>query len=468
MKQYDLVVIGAGSGGLVAAEFSAKLGAHVLLVESKNELGGECLHSGCVPSKALIHQARLHWIQSHGNPTEVNFAKVKQSVVGSIDHIQQSHDNDAYYEKFGIDVLHGKATFSSKHTISVGETRIQARRFIIATGSSAAIPNVEGLKDADFLTNESVFELDTLPDSLIIIGGGPIGCELGQAFGMLGSKVTILQSADRVLPRESPSVSATLAASLSSMQISVVTDVKIQSIYTAGGSISVSYSAGGAEQSLSGSQLLIATGRKAVVPDGIETAGIKVNDHGIVVNDRMQTSNKHIYAVGDCNGGMQFTHAAAEQASIAVQNALLGLRRKFDPARVSWTTFTTPEISRLGKTHQELEKESIAHTVHTLAFKDIDKAVAERESGNIEILLDSKYKILGANVVGANSAEILSQLITIRELSVPFTELARPIQTYPTYALGLQQMASDLKLSSLQTGIRSKFVKMLIKLRLGA
>ncbi|MGH7195840.1 MAG: dihydrolipoyl dehydrogenase family protein [Candidatus Saccharimonadales bacterium] len=458
---YQLIVIGAGSGGLVAAELAAKLGARVALVEAENGLGGECLNSGCVPSKALIFAAREVWragqLQKFGlsNNAKPDFGLVRRHLKSSIATIREGHDNDNYYQKLGVDVYHGTAEFLGHKTIRAGGKTLRGRRFIIATGSAPAIPDIPGLKGGEFLTNESIFEIDNLPASLAVIGGGPIGCELGQAFAMLGSKVTILQGGDRLLERDEPEAAQILSASLRAMGVTIELNARIEKINYGAGSLSLKLK----DHTIKADKLLVAAGRRARMPGGLELAGIKTNDRGIIVNARWQTNQRHIYAIGDCNGGPKFTHAAANQATLAVQHALLHKAKKFKAAKIPWTTFTTPEIAHFGQTKAQLDKRQTNYQTIRADYKNIDKAITESESGFIEILLGNSQKILAASVVGHNAGEILAQIMAAKS----WTNLNHQIQAYPTYASGLQQMAAEANLQNFLSGTVGALARRYIK-----
>ena len=457
-NKFDVIVIGAGSGGLTAAELGAKLGARVMMVEANPNLGGECLNAGCVPSKALIHAARVFWEAGHSQhigvtaaPT-LDYAAVQNHVRSAITSIEQSHDNDEYYESRGVTVVHGKANFTGPRTISVNDESYSAKKIIIATGSGPLVPDIPGLQDGPYLTNESIFDTDTLPASLTVIGGGPIGCELGQAFAMLGCKVTIVQTTDRLLPRDEAEPAAALLSSMKAMGVSVELNAAIESVTYSDSGSHILLKGGGVIQS---EALLVATGRQARVPEGLEAAGINMGQRGITVDSTMRTSNKRIFAIGDCNGGLQFTHAAGEQAGVAIQNALFGTHKKFDPLLVPWTTFTTPEIAHFGPIKSELDAKSKTYQVLRLNYNAIDKAVAETQDGYIEIVTGEKQAILAATIVGTNAAEILARIVTSPSIS----SLATGVQAYPTYAIGVRQLAVDANLDSLLESFTGKLLK---------
>jgi pyruvate/2-oxoglutarate dehydrogenase complex dihydrolipoamide dehydrogenase (E3) component len=461
---YGLIVIGAGSGGLVAAETAAKLGAHVALIESQSSLGGECLHSGCVPSKALIHAARVAWQAGHAQALGVNafpvinFDLVRHHMQRAITTIEDNHDNDGYYERLGVDVIHGAAAFTGRNTIEVGGRMLTAKRFIIATGSRPAVPDSPGLADGPYLTNESVFQLDTLPKSLVVVGGGPIGCELGQAFAMLGTKVTIIQSGDRLLPRDEVAAATQLQAAFEAMGVDIIFGATIQNTTYDDNGVSLSLMNG---TTIRAEKLLVAAGRQANIPDNLELADIASTKRGITVDKTMRTTNKHVYAVGDCNGGPQFTHAAGEQAATAVQNALFGTHKSFETASLPWTTFTTPEIAHFGPLKSELDDKKVTYKAHLLDYGDIDKAIAEAEAGYIEVITDNKQRILAATVVGVTAAEILARIVTTPTLK----QLSSGIQAYPTYSLGVRQLALQVTLDTLLSGRPGTLAKRWIRTR---
>ena len=462
-NSFDLIVIGAGSGGLTAAEIASKLGARVLMIEANPNLGGECLNAGCVPSKALIHAARTFWEAGHGqqigvfaSPT-LDYAAVQRHIRASIRSIEVSHDNDAYYESRGVTVVHGMAAFVSKREIVVNETSYAAKKFIIATGSGPLVPDIPGLTDGPFLTNESIFDTHGLPASLTVIGGGPIGCELGQAFAMLGSKVTIVQAADRLLPRDEVEPAANLLASMKDMGVIVNLDAVIERVSYSDGKSQVHLKDGITATSAA---LLVATGRQARMPAGLDKAGVVVGSRGITVGSDLRTSNKRIFAIGDCNGGLQFTHAAGEQAGIAVQNALFRTHKTFNPTLVPWTTFTTPEIAHFGPLKSDLDTKSIQFQTVRVAYNEIDKAVAEAQEGYVEVVVGAKQDILAATIVGANSAEIMARIITAGSID----KLATGIQAYPTYAIGVRQLAVDANLEKLLSSFTGKLLKIYAKI----
>lgn len=458
VKKYKLIVIGAGSGGLTAAEVAARFGAKVALIEATTKLGGECLHTGCVPSKALIHAATTHWQAQNSSSltaahsANVDFSKIKSAIHTAIDTIENGHDSDEYYRSIGVDIIHGKAIFIDKHSIQVNEDVLRGDKIIIATGSRPSIPAIDGLNQGPFLTNETIFQLDSLPESLIVIGGGPIGCELGQAFAMLGTSVSIVQSAPRLLPRDSEEAADRLATSFETMGIAVYTNSRIKQVTYEEGSVTVTTE----NAELKASHLLIATGRTPTIPEGLEKAGVKVNEKGIQVNARLQTSRSHVYAIGDCNGMIQLTHTAGEQASSAVQNALYYQKKEFTLDTVCWTTFTTPEIAQFGPVLSEatlsdgLEK-------YPFNYESLDRAVTENSQGFGSIVVNKKGTIVAATIVGDHAGELLAHI----KASGTIDTLATTTQPYPTYASGLWQVASSIYINRITRTPTGKLLRFL-------
>lgn len=440
--QYELIIIGAGSGGLTAADVATELGlSRVALIESREKLGGECLHSGCVPSKALIHAA-----QKFGQDEFKTADDVWSHVRRSIKRIEDHHDNDEHYQSRGIKTFHGKAYFSDDHSVVLeGGESLTSKYFLVATGSSPYVPEINGLGTVDYRTNETVFEMSTLPESLTIIGGGNIGCELAYAFSKLGTNVTILQSGPRILPRDDDAASEAVHKNLVAMGATIVCDASITSASQEHDRKTISYTQGGKSLSVSAQELLIATGRTPNVNLSLEKASVSFDKRGgIAVNTYLQTSQSHIYAVGDCTTSPKFTHLAGSQAATAVRNMLLPLfkSKSAESGAVPRVTFTHPEIGQIGYTQSELNERKLKYEVLTLDSVDIDRAVTHSDTdGFIKVCLDSKGFILGATIVMDNASEIVGVLSTMYYNRLPFQAITKSVIAYPTYANGLQTMA---------------------------
>ncbi|MDJ0346591.1 FAD-dependent oxidoreductase [Streptomyces sp. H10-C2] len=436
-ESYDLVVVGGGSAGLTAARMAARLGARAVLVE-RDRLGGDCLWTGCVPSKALLHvAAEVHAarrVDRYGLGAvqgPVDLAAVMVSVRRAIAAIEP-HDSAEALAALGVDVAHGEARFAGPRTLDAGGRRIRFRYAVIATGSAPALPPVPGLAEAVPLTSDSVWTLEQLPRRLVVLGGGPIGCELGQAFARLGSRVTIVEALDRPLPREEPHASELIRRQLADEGVTVLTGLRAEKVR--GGAL---HHAGGA---LPFDQLLVTTGRTpdtaSLAPEA--AAGVALEHGQVRVDDRLRTTNPRIYAAGDVTGRSAFTHLAGVQAASVVTHVLLGVRRRIDYRAVPWVTFTDPEVARVGLTANEAHQAFGARTrVRTLEHDRVDRAVADdRADGFTRLVLDPRGRIVGATVVAPRAGETIAHLATAVRLGWTPSKLAATVHPYPTYADG--------------------------------
>ena len=349
MNKRDLIIIGGGAGGLTVASVAAQLGLKVTLIEKNDKLGGDCLHYGCVPSKTLIHTAKVASLMRRGaefgldaHETEVDLGKVNAHVQSVIDHIQQ-HDDPERFRDYGCEVLLGEpAEFISPHEVRVGERVIEGKRFVIATGTRPFIPPIPGLEETGFITNLDLFSLPSLPKQLIVLGGGPIGLEMGQALARLGSQVTIIHRQAHLLPQEDPELADALQNTLIAEGMVIHTSTQVQRTYRNNDTVMVDCGDG---LTLEASQILLATGRQPNLEGlGLEAAGVKYKRQGISVDRRQRTSQKHIYACGDVCGPYAFTHMAEYQAGIVISNAIFRFPKKTDYRVVPWVTYT--EIGR--------------------------------------------------------------------------------------------------------------------------
>jgi len=447
---FDLAIIGAGSGGLSLASGAAQLGLKVALIEG-HKMGGDCLNYGCVPSKSLLAAAKSiyqcrHQAVKFGAETKfksVDFSKVIQHVHSVIKTIEP-HDSVERFESLGVTVFQEQGEFLDSHTIKAGKHTIKARKIVIATGSSPFIPPIKGLEATNYLTNETIFDLSVLPEHLIVIGGGPIGCELAQAFAMLGSKVTIIE-AMKILPKDDKDCVDVVRKSLISMNIEILEDAKVNEVIQKNEThveIKIVTSAG--EKAITGSHLLIATGRKANVDNlNLAKADISYTPKGIEVNTRLQTTQKHIYAIGDVTGPYQFTHMASYQAGVVLRNIVFKLPAKVNYVAVPWVTFTYPELAHVGKTQADI-KEQTNFTINEWQFAQSDRAQAEDEtSGKIKVITDKKGKIAGVTIVGIHAGElILPWVMALQEGKSlrAFTDIIAP---YPTLSEISKQVAGE-------------------------
>ncbi|MEO6892599.1 MAG: FAD-dependent oxidoreductase [Ktedonobacteraceae bacterium] len=471
MARYDMTIIGGGSGGLTAARIAASLGASVLLVD-KQSLGGDCLRYGCVPSKSLIHVARVVQ-QAKGaaklgvTPADVrvDMAQVARYIQGVIGRVAEAEK--VYTEQ--VTVRFGEVTFVSPRVLRVQGEEITSRTTVIATGSRPAIPQVEGLHETGFMTNMDVFDLTHLPASIIIVGGGPIGVELGQAFARLGTIVTLIQGPERILPREDPEVSTAVAGVLTCEGVTIVTGARFVKANRNGSKKVVTVRQGEQLVSFEADEIVIALGRQPNVEGlDLEAAGIVYDAHGIKVNAYLQTSASDVFAIGDVTGGYLFTHVAAYQAKIAVRNALVPLgRKKVDYRVVPWCTFSDPEAARIGLTPDEARKQHKLVRIVKLPWADIDRAQTEGETAGFMklVLAGKKDEIVGVHLVGVRAGELLGELALAMQHKLTLNDIFGTIHAYPTMSTGVQQVAAEAYLQGSQAISNRRIVRTLLNFR---
>lgn len=469
--QYTMTIIGGGSGGLTAARIAAALGANVLLVD-KQRLGGDCLNYGCVPSKSLIHVARVvHQAKEAMGlglaPANlgVDMVKVATYVQGVIGRVSEAEK--VYVE--GVTVKFGTVSFKSPTELLLDGEVITSRTTLITTGSHPAVPNVEGLQEVGYLTNEDAFHLLYLPKSLVVVGGGPIGVELGQAFERLGTTVTLLQGPDRVLPKEDPEVSATVTNVLLSEGVNIVTNTRVVKAHRHGDKKVVTAKQGDQLLTFEADEILLALGRQPNVEDlNLEAAGVTYDNKGIKVDAYLQTSAPNIFAVGDVLGKYLFTHVAAYQAGVAVRNALIPIGKKKAEYRVvPWCTFTDPEAARVGLTPEDAEKQHKQIRVVTFPWADIDRAQAENEPvGFLKfVLAGRKDEIVGAHMVGARAGEMLGEISLAMQHHLTLNDILNTIHAYPTMTTGIQQAVFEAYLGGIAAANNRKLVRLALSLR---
>ncbi|MGF1494274.1 MAG: dihydrolipoyl dehydrogenase family protein [Microcoleaceae cyanobacterium] len=434
---YDVVIIGGGSGGLVVASAAAQLKAKVALVE-RDRLGGDCLWFGCVPSKSLIHASRIaHEVRNadrfgiYTDDPKINFAEAAGHVQKVIRTIEP-HDSPERFRGLGVEVIFGEGKFRDPKTFEVNGRQLRARAFVVSTGSRPAIPPIPGLKEAGFLTNEKVFSLQERPDSLAVIGGGPIGCELGQAFSRLGSTVTIFDSGDRILGKEDPEAAQVVQEQLVQEGINVLTGSRVEQVELQDGKKHLR----AGRNSVRVDEILVASGRIPNVDSlNLEAAGVEYTAKGIKVNPKLQTTNSRIYACGDVIGGYQFTHVAGYEAVVVLTNALFFPVSKANYRVIPWATFTDPELARVGLTEQQA-RSRYGDDVYVLKqpFAGVDRAQAEAAtSGFGKIITRGNGEILGAHLVGPSAGELIHEVVLAMSNKLKVSALTG-IHIYPTLA----------------------------------
>lgn len=444
-EAWDLLVIGGGSAGIVAAQTAAGFGASVLLVE-RDRTGGDCLWTGCVPSKALLSAAHAAAevraaarYGVHVAEVSVDFAEVMTHVRLAMSTIEPV-DSPQALRAAGVHVAHGTARFTGPDTATVEGTTVQFRQALVATGSSPAMPPIPGLTEAGPLTSDTVWQLTELPGRLLVLGGGSIGCELGQAFARLGSHVSIVEAAPTLLPREDPYAGTLMLAAFAEDGIVVNTGSPVSVVESVGDGWLARLGSG---STIPFDMVLVAVGRTPRTADlGLPAAGVDIDERGYVrVNARLQTSNPRIWAAGDVTGHPQFTHVAGVHGSLAASNAVLGLHRRVDTATIPRVTFTQPEVAAFGVSPQQAGTGS-GLSVRTVAHDVVDRAIAEDNTrGVTRLVLDRKARIVGATIVGPRAGESIAELVLAARHGLRSRDLAAAIHAYPTYADGVWKAA---------------------------
>lgn len=433
--EYDLVVIGGGSAGLVAASAGAQINAKVALIE-KNLLGGDCLHYGCVPSKSLIHAAKVAHSVTTASRFGVYTSEPTIKINEALGHVHrvidtiQEHDSTERFEGLGVDVIYGTGQFVDEKIFEVNGRRIKSRAFLIATGSRPTVPPIEGLKEAGFLTNEQIFSIQERPDALAVIGAGPIGCELGQAFSRLGAKVTLLCSGDMIMPKEDPEAAAVVQQKMMEEGVQILHNTRAQKVEVIDGKKHIFTGS----ETIVVDEILLAAGRSPNVESlNLEAAGVSYDPKGIKVDEKLRTSNKRIYAAGDVIGGYQFTHVAGYEAGVAMQNALVFPTKKADYRVIPWATFTDPELARVGLSEKEA-RDRYGDDIFVLNqnFDGVDRALAEAAGyGFAKFITKANGEILGAHMVGPHAGELIHEVVLAMSQKLKISAL-QCIHIYPT------------------------------------
>jgi pyruvate/2-oxoglutarate dehydrogenase complex dihydrolipoamide dehydrogenase (E3) component len=450
--RYDLVIVGMGSGGMVAAAFAATLGLKAAVVE-RGRVGGDCLWTGCVPSKALLASAKAAHTMRHGDryglpsvEPEIDTELVWKRIRAIQHDIAGSDDDPARYEAMGIEIVHGTAHLAGPNEVTVdGSRRLPTRYILLCTGSRPVEPPIEGLAEAGYLTSENVFELDRAPESIVMLGGGPIAIEMAQGFNRLGIRTTVLQKGPGILPRDEPELVRLLQQRLVDEGVEVCVDVETERVRTADGRKTVHGTHGGRPTSWTGHDLLVAVGRRPNVDGlGLEELGVEVGPDGVVVDERLRTNVKSIYAAGDVAGRHLFTHSAGYEAVRAVRDAFFPGKGKADEM-VPWCTFTDPELAHAGLTTAEAEArygDDVMAWRQDLAHSDRARAEGATD-GAILIVTAGKQRIVGAHILAPSAGEMIHELaLAIRE-GLKLHQIAGLIHVYPTVTTGIGQLAAE-------------------------
>jgi pyruvate/2-oxoglutarate dehydrogenase complex dihydrolipoamide dehydrogenase (E3) component len=467
----DICVIGGGSGGLSVAAGAVQMGAKVVLLEA-GEMGGDCLNYGCVPSKALLAAGKHAHMFGHSEEfgiaaavPQVDFKKVNAHVKDVIATIAPI-DSQERFEGLGVTVIREFGRFKDARTVIAGDTEITAKSIVIATGSSPFEPPIPGLETVSFFTNENIFDNDVLPEHLIVIGGGPIGMEMSQAHRRLGAKVTTLEGG-KALGKDDPELTAIVKKRLVEEGIDLREEAMVQRIEKTDAGVRVVFEKDGAEQSVEGSHLLLAVGRKPNVDKlDLEKAGIEYTNRGIKTDERLRTTNKKVFAIGDVAGGLQFTHVAGYHAGIVIRNALFKLPAKADHSAVPWVTYTDPEMAHVGLTEQQArDAHGDSMKVLRWEFHENDRAQAERRTeGVIKVMVDKKGVVLGASIAGAGAGDLLAPWILAVGQKQKIGTMAQFIAPYPTMTEVSKRAAGSFYTETLYSSRVRFVVKLLMRI----
>lgn len=469
--RYNLVVIGAGTAGLVTAAGAAGLGAKVALVE-RHLMGGDCLNVGCVPSKCLLRSARA---AADARDSERFGVRVPPGVEADFPAVMErlrklragisKHDSAKRFTELGVDVFIGQASFSGPDTVEVGGQTLRFKRAVIASGARAVQPETPGLNEAGYLTNETVFNLTALPRRLAVIGGGPIGCELAQAFQRLGSEVTLFHKHSHLLDREDAEAAAIVQGAFVREKIQLLLSAKLTRVEKRDGAKVIFYETNGKSDSVTVDEILAGAGRAPNVEGlNLETVGVQYDRRdGVQVNDQLQTTNPRIYAAGDVCMKWKFTHAADFAARIVIQNALFFGRKKLSALTMPWATYTDPEIAHVGLYERDAQERGLELDTYTKEFKQVDRAIAEgEEEGFVKIhTLRGTDKILGATIVARHAGEMISEISVAMAAGMGLGRLASVIHPYPTQAEAIRHCGDAYNRTRLTPTVKKLFQRWL-------
>jgi len=469
---FDIVVIGGGSGGLVVAAGGAALGAKVALVE-KHKLGGDCLWTGCVPSKTLIKSARVAYLMRNADrfalaphDPEPALPRVMERVASVIADIEPN-DSPERFSALGVDVVFGDGRFVDPQTFEVDGRRWRARTFVIATGSRPAIPPIPGVESVPYLTNETIFNLREDVPHLIVVGSGPIGSEMAQAFRRLGSQVTVVDVAPAILPREDSDLAAIVFRQLESEGVRYRLSASIAKVErTPLGIRLLLREADGSAQPIDATHLLLAAGRTPNIEGlGLDAAGVRVSDHRIVLENGLSTTNPRIYAIGDAAGGHQFTHLAEHHAGIVLRHAIFRLKWTKPSPVLPWCTFTDPEFARVGLSETEARKSGVDYRVYAFPLADIDRARTEDEiEGMAKVVTTPRGRLLGAAIVAPHAGELIAEYVLAIGHGMKPADISASIHAYPTFAQ-INRRVADMRQKEALTPRTKTWIKRLFGLR---
>jgi len=465
----DICIIGAGSGGLSLTAGAVQMGARVVLIE-RSKMGGDCLNYGCVPSKALIAAGDVANIFRNAQPFGITNVKPAITYNKIAEHVKRviasiaPNDSVERFEKLGVTVIKANAKFKNKNTVIAGNQEIQAKYIIIATGSSPRIPPIPGLNHVNYYTNETIFDLTEQPTRLLVIGGGPIGCELAQAHARLGTPVVLLEGF-KILPKDDPDCTAVVKEQLVKDGLDIKEAIKIEKIEKTNSNIILHFEQDGQKQKITGSHLLVSTGRQPNLATlDLEKASVKYSPQGITVDKRLRSTNKSVYAIGDAAGSFQFTHAANYHAGIVIRNILFKLPAKVNYKALPWVTYTDPELSHVGLTEADCQRQNKSYKILNFNFTENDRAQTDYSTeGKVNVLVDKKGYILGATIVGKQAGELILPWVLAINENLKIGALANIIAPYPTRSEISKHVAGSYYTPFIFSNRIKKIVRFLLK-----
>ncbi len=464
--EFDIGVLGGGSAGLTVAAGSAMLGAKAVLIEKENKLGGDCLHYGCVPSKTLIKSAHVYHQMKHaaryGLPEmtlpPVDYKDVARRIQSVIDTIQP-HDSPERFCQLGVRVEFGDAVFTDPHTVQVDDQTFSAKYWVVATGSSPAVPPVEGLDQTPYITNKEIFSLDHLPKALIVLGAGPIACEMAQSFCRLGADVTVIQRSGQILSKEDKDMADEVMKVMTAEGVTFYTGTSILKTKDLGNVREVSFSiqATGETKTVQAETLLVALGRTPNLEGlGLDEIGVEYTREGLTLDERLRTTQKHIYGAGDVTGAYQFTHAAGYEGGIVLRNTIFHIPTKVNYANLPWCTYTDPELASIGLNEKAARAADIEYAVWTEPFNRNDRSLAEgEETGWIKLLVDEKEQPLGVQILGPQAGELVSEWVAVMNGKLKLSTVYYSVHPYPTIAEINKRVIGNLMSSKLSERVKN-------------
>ena len=470
-RTLDLIAVGGGTAGLVTAAGGAGLGARVALVE-RDRLGGECLWNGCVPSKAVIAASRAAHAARTASRLGIHPSDVRVAFDEVLDHVRRvqariaPNDSPERFRGLGVHVVQGSARFTDAHTIQVGEERLTARHIVIATGTRAAVPPIPGLTDVPYHTNETIFSIGALPRRLLVLGGGPIGIELAQAFARLGSTVHVIETSPDFFPREDQELAVMLQQQLEGEGVRLMLNTTATAVRREGEDIVLAVSRDGVPHDVRGDALLVAVGRTPNVEGlGLDHIGVGTDKGGVITDGALRTNVNGVYAAGDIvSGGLKFTHVADHMARSVLRNALFPGSSNVDYSGVPWVTYTDPELAHVGLTEsQARERYGSGVGVWRRELAGVDRVIAEAGPvGLVKIITDPKGRVVGGHILGAHAGDMIGELTMAVTLELTVGQIASVIHPYPTTAEAIRQ-ASEQRRKASFTGWKKSLVSWLVQ-----